>query len=1342
MPIQFYNTAPPTPTTKNTINSITLDYGIRDFLLHKNLNGNSGSGGFYPFLGTSPAGGPRIGEPVTDTSINNNANVVPIGLPLEVWGLTRYQTAVAVNQFQNNDQDAPSLLSIDYVLPIQNPQFGSVDFPIGSEYPTTATDQITQLGLLGKTNYAGFRKENTLYNLYLDLDNEFDAGDLITLKPKGISKQLPGYLKTFGAVNDGILGPLEASDVLGDSLLNASVGAGLSLSVGGASIGFDFQASLATRNISASSTVKDTNLGFIASQELGRLLSNNATFNSFSDYSITVPTQNFVSSLLNSVLGYDVPKSYLTDGASIFSSENQSGNIQRANSMLLNTGSGQFNALIENMTANLQGTGQYDNPMNTLFRTGYSPGYTDSKGKLGINPLLYAFYDDATKGTIYNFMNNPNNSAIPEISYNRDEMIKKYGFLAPEDTYSGPVGNAGYGNRKISDVGFTWTTSNAGAVNASNDYDELPDTFNINGISVDLSKSLLTKTQKLFNSKGMLNIVSVKGDMNKNSSQIQTANGGGFSKGSAVIQGNRYVNGVFDGQKDTADNTYCRSWTTLDRYEYANQLIRHSSLKDTADKIKSGTQQGYRYQYDNSTLEDGGFVKIAPYNDDFKVDGNKIIPVSSIKNYMFSIENLAWNEKISDLPPVEVGPGDKLNNIKGRIMWFPPYNIKFTETSSVQWESTNFIGRGEPVYTYNNTERSGNLSFSVIVDHPSYANSFRGPNGPDNNYVASFFAGCLDIDSEFAKRLTVSEISAGSQETQKVIQKATIESEPLPSDGFKVYYPNDIFDIDKVINKGYENGLQNGTSTDKIDYSNNTTGKGFGIGILQGEVTTGPAGSSNPSNGHTIPYIDTTNFGLNGWYAGNYMVGTDKFSGFTDDKFTSAMAEWLTNKCPHCVVNVTGYASPQGNVTANQELALNRAEYLYDYIVKNFLNNDTSRQGTISYKALTSTSCSSNNSPDDKPCKVDRYAEVTFTYDANKAASTIAPAQPISNTNAGTQQVSTKIINRFYNEASYFQRLTSYDKFIFDDFRSKIKYFHPAFHSMTPEGLNSRLTFLQQCTRQGPTTESQDAANLAFGRPPVCILRIGDFYHTKIVIDNLSIDYEPLVWDLNPEGIGVQPMIANVNISFKFIGASSLEGPINKLQNALSFNYYANTQVYDFRADYLSNDKGGDNWNFVSGATNLNQYTEVKTITDFPPVQPPTINQVNSNNQAQASSTPPVTSPSMAPQITNVLTTQSTGTNGTDCNIRIEIGLKNCSSDTDIEALTGNYSIITTITDVNGGHMTQIKPTFSVVYNFSYIFANEVIPIKDYPAGTYSAKTVITVNGSQTQYNSNLVITY
>ena len=43
-------------------------------------------------------------------------------------------------------------------------------------------------------------------------------------------------------------------------------------------------------------------------------------------------------------------------------------------------------------------------------------------------------------------------------------------------------------------------------------------------------------------------------------------------------------------------------------------------------------------------------------------------------------------------------------------------------------------------------------------------------------------------------------------------------------------------------------------------------------------------------------------------------------------------------------------------------------------------------------------------------------------------------------------------------------------------------------------------------------------------------------------------------------------MMANIDINFTFLGGSDLGGPIDRLQNAISFNYYANTSVYDDRA--------------------------------------------------------------------------------------------------------------------------------------------------------------------------------
>jgi hypothetical protein len=99
------------------------------------------------------------------------------------------------------------------------------------------------------------------------------------------------------------------------------------------------------------------------------------------------------------------------------------------------------------------------------------------------------------------------------------------------------------------------------------------------------------------------------------------------------------------------------------------------------------------------------------------------------------------------------------------------------------------------------------------------------------------------------------------------------------------------------------------------------------------------------------------------------------------------------------------------------------------------------------------------------------------------------------------------------------------------------------------------------------TNNKRSASNMAFGRPPICILRIGDFYDTKVVFESLNIEFDPLVWDLNQEGIGVQPMIATISMNFKFIGGSDLTGPIARLQNAITFNFFANTGVYDDRND-------------------------------------------------------------------------------------------------------------------------------------------------------------------------------
>jgi len=171
-------------------------------------------------------------------------------------------------------------------------------------------------------------------------------------------------------------------------------------------------------------------------------------------------------------------------------------------------------------------------------------------------------------------------------------------------------------------------------------------------------------------------------------------------------------------------------------------------------------------------------------------------------------------------------------------------------------------------------------------------------------------------------------------------------------------------------------------------------------------------------------------------------------------------------------------------------------------------------------------------------------------------------------------------VKRYDNEGEFFELLGKENPFMHHLITDKIKYFDPAYHAISPEGFNARLTFLHQCTRQGATIGNSDpnvqtAYNLAFGRPPICVLRIGDFYYTKIVINSMTINYDDPQWDLNPEGIGVMPMFAKINLDFTFIGGSDLAGPIARLQNAVSFNYYANASVYDNRAERVEYDPTG-----------------------------------------------------------------------------------------------------------------------------------------------------------------------
>jgi hypothetical protein len=111
---------------------------------------------------------------------------------------------------------------------------------------------------------------------------------------------------------------------------------------------------------------------------------------------------------------------------------------------------------------------------------------------------------------------------------------------------------------------------------------------------------------------------------------------------------------------------------------------------------------------------------------------------------------------------------------------------------------------------------------------------------------------------------------------------------------------------------------------------------------------------------------------------------------------------------------------------------------------------------------------------------------------------------------------------------------------------------------------------------------------------------MGDFYHSKIVPTSLGITYDPITFDLNPEGIGVQPMIAKITLGFNFIGGHGLKEPVEELQNALSFNYYANTEIYDERATATESTEARDKYMVEKILSNQPKTTTADVVNQEP----------------------------------------------------------------------------------------------------------------------------------------------
>lgn len=644
---------------------------------------------------------------------------------------------------------------------------------------------------------------------------------------------------------------------------------------------------------------------------------------------------------------------------------------------------------------------------------------------------------------------------------------------------------------------------------------------------------------------------------------------------------NKNKNGNINGY----NNPYCRVWTYHHQYgTKRDKLIRpFENDINKSELIKFFRNDNSKERIENYSVLKNGFVKITP-----EKDGNNNYDT---KRCMFSIENLAWKDvRSSELSEEQRGPNG------GRIMWFPPYDLNFQETTQADWNETNFIGRGEPIYTYTNSKRTGSLSFTLLIDYPSIMDKFdkRAEKKDDNEDILRFFAGC-DIPMQMGMNGYTTTHETQSQNDSESESPNEDESNIIK---FSIYFPNNYsghYQSINEIDRDWIDYLLHGKGCETVEGGNGyeMSDNGISHGVTEGDEY--EVNGERITIFYRVDYdkkqrLSVNNLRDNNSSKLNNIRGSNSLS-FNEIYNLLNSDNDLINLSSITNVEISGYATSQDSRYSNT-LSQRRAN-----TVREWINGILDISGITINTNVENVSDNDVNSEDSKRGRrVD--VKITCNTPTTELMNEMAPTTASTPTETNSGNDITISAKPQYNEGDYFKNLDKIDNYTYQKIKDKIKYFEPAYHSISPEGFNSRLTFLQQCTRQGHTLERNandieniysTAGNMAFGRPPFCVLRIGDFLNTKIIIRNINIVYQNgngVQWDMNPEGIGVQPMYAKITMGIEIIGGQSLDAPISRLNNAVSFNYYANTSVYDDRADFaIYNGNGTTYDNFYNPET-------------------------------------------------------------------------------------------------------------------------------------------------------------
>jgi hypothetical protein len=586
-------------------------------------------------------------------------------------------------------------------------------------------------------------------------------------------------------------------------------------------------------------------------------------------------------------------------------------------------------------------------------------------------------------------------------------------------------------------------------------------------------------------------------------------------------------------------NGECRTFTIYDQYDNYDRVIKFNGNNEK-----------------NSVLRDKVLPRIAPTVDDIAEDRY---------NYFFTMENLALKDSVDDC---EIGPNG------GRWMWFPPYDVKISDNNSINWSDMNFLGRPEPIFSYQNTTRSLSLSFRLLIDTVKEIQDIEPTIQNYYNYL--YQCGQLAFKEKNEKK----EIVVTSETPTKITSKTTFRRDDksiycFKNEGYVVNTTTPVYSLGGELESA--STINSGFVTEFTDIVNFLKQYMLEPNCTSIDMSFEGAASSLISLTASTEFAKNYNRALGLRRADNLMRNVIyKYNQIRGDAPELVITQFIAKSGPNITDSTTvGGLVVNTVVIDTGQVGINATRTYYQTINGKTISITIATVGADSNPNPVDKSDPNETKVNDKNKISQRYAKVesiVAKVDIIQEDRKINTEKQIVDVPIPLDEAAQKPEPCDTNKNLEFESLEVYNKF--PTGFEKLNVFTPTFNSQTPFDFTKRYVFLHQLTRPSKLNTGKNNLatidNTVFGRMPVFVIRYGDFIYSKAIARSINFDITDSTWDLNPEGMGAIPLYCNVTMDLTLIGGQSLAGPIDRIQTANDSNFIANST---FNTGYYAGNK-------------------------------------------------------------------------------------------------------------------------------------------------------------------------